>query len=36
MVFIFQIVNTMYHIDSFEHIEESLHPQDKLDVVISV
>ena len=34
MVFIFQIVNMMYHMGWFEHIEESLHPWDKLYIVI--
>ena len=26
MIFIFQFVNTVYHIDRFSYIEESLHP----------
>ena len=29
MVFIFQFVNVVYHIDWFVNIEESLHPWDK-------
>ena len=29
MVFIFQFVNAIYHIDWFANIEESLHPWDK-------
>ena len=29
IVFIFQFVNVVYHIDLFDNIEESLHPWDK-------
>ena len=29
MIFIFQLVNVVYHIDWFVTIEESLHPWDK-------
>ena len=29
MVFIFQVVDVMYHIDWFVDIEKSLHPWDK-------
>ena len=28
MVFIFQFINVVYHIDLFDNIEESLHPWD--------
>ena len=31
MIFIFQFVNMVYHIDWFAYIEESLHPWNKLD-----
>ena len=34
MVFIFQFVNVMYHIDWFAIIEESLHPWDKAHLVM--
>ena len=34
MVFIFQFVNVVYHIDRFAHIEESLHPWDKAHLVM--
>ena len=34
MVFIFQFVNVVYHIDSIEIIEESLHPWDKAHLVM--
>ena len=34
MVFIFQFVNVVYHIDWFENIEESLHPWDEAHLVI--
>ena len=36
MVFIFQFVNVVYHIDWFVDIEESLHPWDKAHLVIMV
>ena len=29
MVFIFQFINMVYHIDLFVYIEESLHPWNK-------
>ena len=32
MVFIFQFVDTVYHIDLFAYIEESLHPWNKPDL----
>ena len=34
MVFIFQFVNIVYHIDWFAYSEESLHPWDKSHLVI--
>ena len=34
MVFIFQFVNVVYHIDWFVHIEESLHPWDKPQLIM--
>ena len=34
MVFIFQFVIVIYHIDWFVDIEESLHPWDKAHLVI--
>ena len=34
MVFIFQFVNVVYHIDWFVNTEESLHPWDKAHVVM--
>ena len=34
MVFIFQYVNVVYHIDWFANIKESLHPWDKAHLVI--
>ena len=34
MVFIFQFVNVVYHIDLFANIEESLHPWDKAHLVM--
>ena len=34
MVFIFQFVNVVYHIDWFANIEESLHPWDKAHLVM--
>ena len=34
MVFIFQFVNVVYHIDWFADIEESLHPWDKAHLVM--
>jgi len=33
MVFIFQFVNLVYHIDSFANIDESLHLLDKAHLV---
>ena len=33
MVFIYQFVNVVYHIDWFANIEESLHPWDKTRLV---
>ena len=34
MVFIFQFVNMVYHIDWFAYIEESLHPWNKPNLII--
>ena len=34
MVFIFQFVNMVYHIDWFTYIEESLHPWDKPNLIM--
>ena len=34
MVFIFQFVNVVYHIDSFVAIKESLHPWHKAHLVM--
>ena len=34
MVFIFQFVNVMYHIDWFAYIEEYLHPWNKLGLMM--
>ena len=34
MVFIFQFVNVVYHIDWFVNIEESSHPWDKTHLAI--
>ena len=34
MVFIFQSINVVYHIDCFVTTEESLHPWDKAHLVI--
>ena len=34
MVFIFQFVNVVYHIDSFANIIEFLHPWDKAHLVM--
>ena len=34
MVFVFQLVNVVYHIDWFADIEESLHPWDKAHLVM--
>ena len=34
MVFIFQFVNMVYHIDWFAYIEESLHPWDKPNLIM--
>ena len=34
MVFIFQFVNVVYHVDWFMNIEESLHPWDKAHLVM--
>ena len=34
MVFMFQCVNVMYHMDCFANIEESLHPWDKAHLVM--
>ena len=34
MVFIFQLVNMVYYIDSFVDIKESLHPWDKVHLVL--
>ena len=32
--FIFQFINIVYHIDLFSYTKESLHPWDKLDVIM--
>ena len=34
MLFNFQFVNMVYHIDWFAYIEESLHPWNKLDLIM--
>ena len=34
MVFIFQFVNVVYYVDRFVDIEESLHPWDKVHLVM--
>jgi len=34
MVFIFQFVNMVYHIDWFAYIEESLHPWNKPNLIM--
>ena len=34
MVFIFQFVNVVYHIDWFANIEESLHPWDRAHLIM--
>ena len=34
MVFVLQFVNMLYHIVSFEYIEESLHPWNKPNLII--
>ena len=34
MIFIFQFVNIVYHIDWSVHIEESLHPWDKAHLIM--
>ena len=34
MVFIFQLVNIVYHIDWFVYIEESLHSWDKPNLIM--
>ena len=34
MVFIFQFVDIVYHIDLFAYIEESLHPWNKHDLTM--
>ena len=34
MVFIFQFVNLVYHIDWFAYIEESLHPWNKPNLIM--
>ena len=34
MVFIFQFVNVVYHIDRFANIEKSLHPWDKPHLIV--
>ena len=34
MVFIFQLVNMVYHIDWFAYIEESLHSWDKPHLIM--
>jgi len=34
VVFIFQFVNVVYYIDRFADIEESLHPWDKVHLVM--
>ena len=36
MVFIFQFVNMVYHIDWFVYIEESLHPWNKPNLIMFV
>ena len=35
MVFIFQFVNMVYHIDRFAYIEESLHPWNKPKLIMA-
>ena len=35
MVFIFQFVDVVYHIDWFANTEESLHPWDKVHLVMT-
>jgi len=34
MVFIFQFVNMVCHLDCFVHIEESLHPRNKPNLIM--
>ena len=34
MVFVFQFVNVVYHIDLFANVEEYLHPWDKAHLVM--
>ena len=34
MVFIFQFVNLVYHIDCLAYFEESLHPWDKHNLIV--
>ena len=34
MIFIFQFVNMVYHIDLFVHIEESLHSWNKPNLIV--
>ena len=34
MIFIFQFVNMVYHIDYFEYIEESLHSWNELNLIM--
>ena len=34
MVFILQFVNMVYHIDSFDYTEESLHSWDKPNLIM--
>ena len=34
MLFVFQFVNMVYHIDWFAHTKESLHPWDKSHLII--
>ena len=34
MVFIFQFVDIVYHIDLLVYIEESLHPRDKAHLIM--
>ena len=34
MVFTFQCVNLVYHLDWFAYIEEFLHPLDKLHLIL--
>ena len=34
MVFIFQFVNMVYHIDLFAYTEESLHPWNKPNLIM--